>query len=798
MIIKKLLLLVLAVAVSACGVSGISLNSMYLKQNYLQIAQYQDQFQALDDYAVLKVCQSLIKLQQFGEFQRCYQELELRSSRQQGALKGIQGDAFTPALTRAIFAAMQAELALELGDYKQAVLHGEKALQLLEAEPYALTTIVDVAGTSYEVIKVLMAAYPALDDKTNTLAMITRAKALAEYKYYGDSGFRLIKDFKILPLLTQGYYALADYQQALKHSSLAIDELSNIGFFEKAFYSSMTAVSSATTGERTAEGNSQSFADTLFAHSLQPKAIKARSELELGKYAEAKASFDEILATKLISGITSLYYPVLHDRGRVAEALGDNKAAIDFYRQAIEVIETSRASLTKDNHKVSYVGNKQAVYQSLVKVLFKQGEVAAAFEVAESAKARALLDLLAGKQGLTAEAAPRSAEAVSLAQEYKRLQADVDNKGALAKSQSRALDRGLLLAARKKLTSAAPQYASLISVNPTQSSDVQLLLEEGELLLEYYGDSNELFIFAVSKHAISASYVDAKQLSELVAKFRASVQQVNNDDYKLVGKKLYQHLLKPVEELVAEAAAVAIVPHGVLHYLPFDALYTDNQFFIDAKPMRILPSASVLKFLSNKTHLQDSLLVLGNPDLGDSRYDLAGAEQEAIAIASNKNHANILLRKKATETAVKAHGQQYKYIHLASHGLFDERAPLNSRLLLAKDAANDGSLTVSEIYNLKLDADLVTLSACETALGKVASGDDVLGFSRGFLYAGASSIVSSLWKVDDEATSFLMQRFYKNLASLDKRTALTQAQLALKQHYPHPYYWAAFQLTGGL
>ena len=105
-------------------------------------------------------------------------------------------------------------------------------------------------------------------------------------------------------------------------------------------------------------------------------------------------------------------------------------------------------------------------------------------------------------------------------------------------------------------------------------------------------------------------------------------------------------------------------------------------------------------------------------------------------------------------------------------------------------------MSVNEIFSLNLNADLVTLSACETGLGKVSHGDDIVGFTRGFLYAGANAIVSSLWRVDDLATSFLMTTFYANLKTMGKGEALRQAQLAAKKKYPSPYHWAAFQLTG--
>ena len=117
--------------------------------------------------------------------------------------------------------------------------------------------------------------------------------------------------------------------------------------------------------------------------------------------------------------------------------------------------------------------------------------------------------------------------------------------------------------------------------------------------------------------------------------------------------------------------------------------------------------------------------------------------------------------------------------------------------MLAGDDINDGHLTESEIYDLGLNADLVTLSACETGLGKINNGDDVIGLNRGFLYAGANTIISSLWQVSDEATADLMQLFYQDNGK-DKREALHSAQLTVKAKYPHPYYWAAFQITGAV
>jgi CHAT domain-containing protein len=174
------------------------------------------------------------------------------------------------------------------------------------------------------------------------------------------------------------------------------------------------------------------------------------------------------------------------------------------------------------------------------------------------------------------------------------------------------------------------------------------------------------------------------------------------------------------------------------------------------------------------------------------------AGREAKTISKILPNAKLLIREEASETSIKKIGGDFGILHIASHGTFNPDVPLSSGLMLAKDNQNDGMLTVGELYDLSLNADLVTLSACETALGKVAHGDDVVGFTRGFFYAGASSIISSLWQVDDWATGELMQSFYLNMKSVNKRKALRNAQLKLKKdsRSAHAFYWAAFQMTG--
>jgi CHAT domain-containing protein len=254
--------------------------------------------------------------------------------------------------------------------------------------------------------------------------------------------------------------------------------------------------------------------------------------------------------------------------------------------------------------------------------------------------------------------------------------------------------------------------------------------------------------------------------------------------------------VKPVESSL-HTRKLTVVPHGALHYMPFHALHDGTDYVIERYSIRMLSSASVISYLQRqKVAKAGDILAFGNPDLGDPKYDLVYAQNEAIAVSKTRPHSKVFLRKEATEAALIKYHDGFSYIHFAPHGEFDADKPLTSALLLAVDAESDGKLTVDKLYSMKLNADLVTLSACDTGLSKIANGDDLVGLTRGFLYAGSSSIVASLWKVDDLATADLMTRFYTELERTDKREALRTAQLETKKKYPHPYYWASFQLTG--
>lgn len=187
--------------------------------------------------------------------------------------------------------------------------------------------------------------------------------------------------------------------------------------------------------------------------------------------------------------------------------------------------------------------------------------------------------------------------------------------------------------------------------------------------------------------------------------------------------------------------------------------------------------------------------------MAQSRADglpvLRFADREAAGVA-NLYHSEALLTGGATRAAFLKLARAYGVLHIAAHTELNGNSPLFSRIALAPDKEDSGAIEVREVYGMDLaGTNLVVLSACQTQLGARSTGDDVVGLNRAFIYAGASSVIASLWTVDDEATSFLMKAFYTNLKQgLSKAAALQAAQMATRKKYPHPYYWAAFVLTG--
>ena len=273
-------------------------------------------------------------------------------------------------------------------------------------------------------------------------------------------------------------------------------------------------------------------------------------------------------------------------------------------------------------------------------------------------------------------------------------------------------------------------------------------------------------------------------------------------------KRLYNALYVPLRRYV-HTDNLIIVPHGELHYLPFGALTNGVRYLVELYTISYLPSASTLSRIHGKSTIMDTdVLILGNPDTTEG--SVPGAEQEALAIGALFD-VEPLLRKDATERALFLQASDAAIIHIAAHGNLDPVDPMTSTIYLAATPGSDGRLTVKDIFSLDLheNTDLVSLSGCETKVGNTGTsstfragseGDDLIVLNRAFMVAGASSVVASLWSVDDEATVPILTQFYENIRDgMGKAEALRSAQITVRHNYPefaHPRYWAAFVLTG--
>jgi CHAT domain-containing protein len=733
-------------------------------------------FDQADDMQIYAVCEALLETRDYGRLFPCLDNMDRRI--EQGTYSVFMMPTEGMALMSKL---LRARGLLDLGEIENA---------LVVAESTTLPNTITGKSAYWLGYYGIRALTHALSDHREE-ALFNLAKLEEEDNF-------LMKKEKN-SYVARIYMALGDYDKALE----AVErDTSPSGFNAVAqalaypIASVVTAGVATAAGGTTEDGLKMLVGDDVRA-ALPYAFMVAKLHLETGEMEAARHDLDAVLNHPRIANFGGLHWAALHNRASIHLKEGEVEQGLTLLKKAVELVERHRSSIQGEAGRIGFVGDKQAVYRDLVAALVQTGQPAEAFEYAERGKARALVDMLAGKKAF---ATGNKTDLEPLMAQWQEAERDDATAGIrITTPTKRRSAQARALSLRKKIKEYSLQIAALVTVNTPTLEEIRKQLPEGETLVEYFGSDDTFFAFIVNHDEVYGVKLEVKELRQKIEAFREHLMDPDSYQCKVDGQALYEKLIQPIEGFIT-SKNLTIVPHGALHYLPFNALYEKDSFLIDRYNIRVLPSASVMTFLKDRREGHaGNLLAFGNPDLGDPIYDLPGAQNETIAITKDRPKSKLLLRKQATETAIKRFGDQFRYIHFATHGTFDAEKPLSSGLLLVGDSENDGMLTVNELYDLSLPADLVTLSACETALGKVANGDDVVGFTRGFLYAGVSSIVSSLWKVDDQATSILMQEFYKSLKETDKRSALRTAQLKVKDTYhAHPYYWAAFQITGSV
>ncbi len=507
--------------------------------------------------------------------------------------------------------------------------------------------------------------------------------------------------------------------------------------------------------------------------------------------------------------------------GRVYRGVGRLPEAEVALRQAVASVEDMRSLLQSEELRETFVEDKMEAYAQLVQVLFDQGKLGEAFEVSERARARAFLDLLGNRVSLTKGAnAALIGEEKALQERIAQLKAHIprgDDQEETVEEEAESeeaplpdqayphreleLAREAYTAFLARVRSLNREQASLMTVEPLTLADVQALLPPGAVLLEYFVDGGRTLLWAISRETLQAIplKIGRVELARRVTELRELIaSRGRTEDLQRAARELYITLVAPAFPS-GFPRELLIVPHDALHYLPFQALMSaPGRYLIQDAPLYNYSSASLMQFTRAKAQAgAATLFALGNPDLQDPTLNLRFAEREVRAVADLFPDSVFLTRQEATKAKGLEHSPRHSLLHFATHAELDETDPLGSALRLAPSRGDDGRLEVQEVFGLDLHASLVVLSACETALGKLTRGDELTGLTRAFIYAGTPSIITTLWKVSDRASYELMRAFYEHLkAGRDKAAALRQAQLATLAKYPHPYYWAAYQLTG--
>jgi len=509
-----------------------------------------------------------------------------------------------------------------------------------------------------------------------------------------------------------------------------------------------------------------------------------------------------VLATqvKRLGRLPGLY----QGQARALTGLGRTEEAFAASREAVRHIEELRADLGDSSLRTGFFEDKQAIYQHAVALALQAGHPEDAFAMAEQSRSRTFLDLLGGQTTLS-KGRTRTLvdEEVRLRARLAEARADAeDADGSVdserARSQAETLERDYR-AFLERVRKENLEQASLMAVEPVTRPEIQRLLPAGTTLLEYQVGEGGAVVWVVERERFTMVRLPGDRVSLLaqVRRFRAAITgQAPLVEVEQQARALHRRLLEPVRAEI-HGDRLVIVPHGILHYLPFAALRSPaGRWLVEDFALSTLPSASVLRYLVDKgAGASARTLVVGNPDLGPA-LALPWAEREARMVGQRERESTVLVRADATEAQVKALLGTVGLVHLATHGELSESDPLSSAILLVPGGGEDGRLEVREVFGLDLHARLVVLSACETGLGQLSRGDELVGLQRAFLYAGTPAVVTTLWKVDDRASFELIRAFYDRLDAGGPVAALRQAQLETQRAFPHPFAWAAFGLTG--
>jgi CHAT domain-containing protein len=577
----------------------------------------------------------------------------------------------------------------------------------------------------------------------------------------------------------------------------------------------------------------------------------------LGNPEKGKRYYQQALDLTSLADRNNFLWETYFGLGRCLEHEKQLRLALTYYMMAVDVIDSIRSGLSLDDHKAGFARDKIKVYESLLNLLYKltleesnSKYDESIFQVVEKSKARAFIESLReaeGKSQIEAEASiKKSQDKIS-----KRISRTISALARATLSEETRLDLWQRLEKDEdeytyllnKMKSARPEQKSLSSLDVISLGSVQKkVLDLKTAILEFFLGEKQSYAFLITKNDFVIRVLPSrKTIEDSLRAYLKMISTPPSGKFRgvLAAKRLYKNILLPFEDyFYSSIEHLIIIPDGILYYLPFETLMpeqrevtVDSKYLIESHKISYVPSASSLAFLIDRGETRKYsrlLLAMGNPiysfqlssnkknlkiyeealrevylDKGFDFSPLPFSKKEVKQISRYfpKSKIDVYTGAEAKEEVVKSTSlADYQIIHFACHGLLDEKAPFRSALVLTLDdnTEEDGFLQVREIQNLKLNASLAVLSACQTGRGRLENGEGILGLPRVFFYAGAQSTISTLWKVNDKSTADFMRYFYQFLKTgNDKANALRLAKVKMiRSEFSHPFFWAAFILNG--
>jgi CHAT domain-containing protein len=525
--------------------------------------------------------------------------------------------------------------------------------------------------------------------------------------------------------------------------------------------------------------------------------------LSLGDYTKAIEYQQQLLAIAREVKDRQSEGIALNNLGFALYRQGNLSAAEKTLLDSIKVSESLRAGLD-DAKKVSIFDTQTNPYLNLQKVLIAQNKTNEALEIAERGRARAFVELLAGRLAPSA-----SAQLTINPPNIQQIQQIAKEQNATLVEYSTIWNEALYIWVIKPTGEITFRSVDLASLNinlKDATEDTRVFAATGRGLNEQDTAFAEMIRGTRDSLGISENNLSNQQATNRPHSTPSNSQTPNP---KL--QQLYQLLIEPIADLLPTDpnASVIFIPHQSLFLAPFATLQNaQGQYLIEKHTIIIAPAIQVLQLTREARQKvrqvsPQNILVVGNPTMPEignpprQLIPLPGSEQEAQIIAQLLN-TQAIIGPQATKVSIVKQMLNARIIHLATHGLFKEvkSRDLPGAIALAPSGNDDGFLTSSEILDLKLNAELVVLSACNTGRGTL-TGDGVIGLSRALITAGVPTILTSLWPVADGSTAELMPEFYRQLQqNPNKAQALRQAMLIMMKKHPEPRDWGAFTLIG--